>query len=65
MENKEYYVTLKIDARYVAKVNAASIDEAKKKAIESYENADFGEAADIDGEAIIVEDEDGEYVWEK
>ena len=41
------------------------MENTKKKAIESYENADFGEAADIDGEVIIVENEDGEYVWEK
>jgi hypothetical protein len=28
-------------------------------------DADFGEAADIDGEPIIIEDERGNFVWEK
>ena len=26
---------------------------------------DFGAASDIDGEPVIVEDEDGRFVWEK
>lgn len=27
--------------------------------------ADFGAAQDIDGEPIIVEDQDGNFVWER
>lgn len=61
----KYYVTYKVDARYVAEVEAENIEEAKKKAEQEYIDADFGEAEDIDGEAIIVEDENGNYVWEK
>ena len=60
----KYYVTFKVDARFMAEVEAASIDEARKKATESFSDADFGVAEDIDGEAIIVEDEAGNYVWE-
>lgn len=59
-----YYVTFKIDARYVAEVEANDIDEARDKALDKYIDADFGEAHDIDAEPIIVEDENGNYVWE-
>ena len=61
----KYYVTYKIEARYVAKVEADSLEMAMKKAEIKYLDADFGMAQDIDGEAIIVENENGEYVWEK
>ena len=59
-----YYVTFKIDARYVAEVEANSAEEAHDMAIDKYIDADFGEAHDIDAELIIVEDENGNYVWE-
>lgn len=61
----KYYVTYKIDARYIAEVEAESIEDAKKKAENKFLDADFGKAEDIDGEAIIVEDTNGDYVWEK
>jgi hypothetical protein len=61
----KYYVTYKIDARYIAEVEAENIEEAKKKAESQFMDADFGEAEDIDGEAIIIEDNNGDYVWEK
>lgn len=61
----KYYVSYKIDARYVAEVEANSLEEALKKATEKYYDADFGEAKDVDGEAIIIEDENGNYVWER
>lgn len=61
----KYYVTYKIDARYIAEVEAENIEEAKQKAEDKFLDADFGNAEDIDGEAIIVEDNNGDYVWEK
>lgn len=61
----KYYVTYKIDARYIAEIEAENIEEAKKKAEGKFLDANFGDAEDIDGEAIIVEDENGNYVWEK
>lgn len=61
----KYYVTFKVDARYIAEVDADDIEEAKEKAQYSFEEADFGVAEDIEGESIIVEDENGNYVWEK
>lgn len=61
----KYYVTYKIDARYIAEVEAENLEEAMKKAESEYINADFGQAEDIDGEMIIVEDDNGNFVWEK
>lgn len=61
----KYYVTYKIDARYTAEVEACNLEEAKKKAESIYINADFGEAEDIDGEMIIVTDENDNYLYEK
>lgn len=60
-----YYVSYKIDARYIAEVEANSLEEAMQKAEENYIDADFGAAQDIDGEPIIVEDESGNFVWER
>ena len=61
----KYYVTYKVEARYIAKVEANSLEEAMKKAESEYIDADFGVAEDIDGEAIIVENENGDYIWER
>lgn len=60
-----YYVSYKIDARFVVGVHADNTEDAMKKANDVYLDADFGEASDITGDIIIVEDENGEYVWEK
>lgn len=61
----KYYVTYKVEARYIAEVEASSIEEARKKASEEFCDADFGVAEDIECEDIIVEDENGNYVWER
>lgn len=61
----KYYVTYKIEARYIAEVEANNIEEAMEKAEIEYCDADFGVAEDIDGEKIIIEDEDGDFIWEK
>lgn len=61
----KYYVTYKIDARYVAEVEADSLEEAMEKAEEEYIDADFGVTEAIDSEQIIVEDENGNYIWER
>lgn len=61
----KYYVTFAVDARYMAEVEADSIEEAKEKAEDAFSGADFGEASDIDGELAMIENEDGDYVWER
>ena len=60
----KYYVSFNIDARYIVGIDAGSVNEALELAYEKFSDADFGEAEDIDGDAIIVEDEKGNYVWE-
>lgn len=61
----KYYVTYKIDARYIAEVEANNLEEALKKAECEYYDAYFGAARDIDGEAIMIEDENGNFIFEK
>jgi phosphomannomutase len=61
----KYYVTYSFRARYNAEVEADSLEEAMEKAEMEYWDADFGAAEDIDGNAIFVEDENGNHVWEK
>ena len=61
----KYYVTYKVEARYLAEVEADSLEEAMENAESEYMDAYFGEGYDIDGEAIIVEDENGNFVWER
>lgn len=63
-EKKEYYVTMKVEGNFIAKVLAETVKEAKELAVSEYENADFGKLEDINGDCIIVEDADGNYVWE-
>lgn len=60
----KYWVTYKIDARYIAEVEANSIAEALDKGLDKYYEADFGEAEMIDAEETYVEDENGNFVWE-
>ena len=61
----EYYVTYKVEARYIATVEADSTEEALELATSEFSDADFGAASDIDGEPIIAEDEKGKLVWKK
>ena len=64
-EKPHFWVTFRLNARYVAEVAAETKEDALRAAQEKYIDADFGEASDIDGEAIVVEDENGTIVWEK
>ena len=59
-----YYVTYRLEARYIAEVEAGSPEDAVQMAEEKYMDADFGEASEIDGSPIIVEDENGNFVFE-
>ena len=61
----KYYVTYRINARYIAEVEADSLEDAMGKAESEYIDADFGVAEDIDGEKIIVEDDNGSFVWKR
>lgn len=61
----KYYVSYKVEAKYTAEVEAENLEDAKKKAESDFFDANFGEAFDIDGETIYVEDEEGNFLWEK
>lgn len=60
-----YWVSFKIEGRYVAAVEANNVNEAIEKAKDEYIDANFGELQDIDGEPIIIQDENDNFVWEK
>ena len=60
----KFYVTHRITARYISEVEADNVQEALTKSNEKFSEADFGEATDIDGEAVNVENESGKRLWE-
>lgn len=59
-----YYVTIKVDGRYVAQVEADTIEEARKLGFEEFTTANLNEMEVVKSEGIIVEDEDN-IVWER
>ena len=48
----DYEVNMHVEGNYNVTVRAKSWDEAKLKAVKSWENADFGPLQDIDAEVI-------------
>lgn len=60
-----YWVTIKVDGRYVTQVVAASADEAKGLAESKFADADLCQLEVIGSECIIIEDAKGNFVWEK
>lgn len=63
-KKQHYYVTMKVEGRFIAKVFAENIKKAKNLATSQYMDADFGKLRDIDGDCIMVEDVNGNYLWE-
>ena len=61
----KYYITYKVGGRYVAEVEATSLEEARKKEETVFSDANFRELSDIEGEDIIAEDESGDYIRER
>lgn len=59
-----YYVTMQIEGRYTACVDADSVDDARAEAFLDYCDADFGDLEIVHREDIIVENENGDFVWE-
>lgn len=60
-----YYVTHRVDGRYTTKVFACSVDDAIEKARRDYEEANFGEVEIVEGYANIVENENGDILWDR
>lgn len=50
-----FYVTCRVTGKFSARVDAASETEAKEKAIERFEEADFGDLKDSDMEIVRVD----------
>ena len=57
----KFYVSIAINGRYQAEVDAENFEDAKEKAIKKYIDADFGELGGIDCKPINAEREDGEF----
>ena len=62
---QNYYVTLRVEARYITKVEANDIDEAKQMAMDNWIGADIGDLEDTTGEVVVIENETGDYIYEK
>lgn len=62
---QNYYVTLRVEARYITKVEANDIDEAKQLAVDNWIGADIGDLEDTTGEVVVIENEARDYIYEK
>ena len=61
-EKERYSVRFWVTGSFTAEVNASSIEEAKEEAIHLFEEADFGNLKDADGDVTVVEDSDGRQI---
>lgn len=59
-----YYVTLAVEGRYVAFVEADSIEEAKRLGKEDFWTANLNEMECVEGDVVTIEDEKGEITYE-
>lgn len=59
----KYYVTIAVEGRYVAEVEANSIEEAKELGWSEFMDADLNEMECVGSQPIIIEDEE-DIVWE-
>lgn len=61
-------VAYRASARYIADVHvpkdSADINEVLELGDEKFQNADFGAFEDIDGEAVYIEDDKDNRIWE-
>lgn len=60
-----YWVTIKVDGRYVTQVMATSVDEAKGLAESRFADVNLDPLEVVGSECIIIEDAKGNFVWEK
>lgn len=59
------YVTIHMTASYTVEVDVEDTEEAKSLAMRMFEDADFGEAEDIEGEVFCIEDGNGNRLFEE
>ena len=57
----KFYVSIAVDGRYYAEVEADDFNDAKDKAILKYMEANFGELECIECKPVNAEREDGEF----
>ena len=55
----KYYITYIIHGAYVTEVEAENQKEAEDKADKNWQEADFGDANNIDGKIYCIETENG------
>lgn len=60
----KYTVTLKVEGRFVVTIRAKNIRKAKEAAVSKCMDADFGPLQNINKKCIIVEDVNGNFLWE-
>ena len=60
-----YYITFKVEGRYVAPVEADSLEQAKKLGEQEMWVANLNEMDFVETELVMVEDEKGDYLYEK
>lgn len=60
-----YWVTIKVDGRYVTQVMATAVDEAKGLAESRFADVNLDPLEVVGSECIIIEDANGNFVWEK
>ena len=60
----KYTVTLKVEGRFVVTTRAKNIRKAKEAAVSKCMDADFEPLQNINKECIIVEDVNGNFLWE-
>ena len=61
---EEYSARYRVSARYIAEVDAHSLEEVFEISKHMFEEADFGDMEDVDGELISIENADGNFVYE-
>lgn len=59
----EYTVILNVEGRFVVTTRAKNIRKAKEAAVSKYMDVEFGPLQDINSKCIIVEDENGNFLW--
>ena len=59
----EYTVILNVEGRFVVTTRAKNIRKAKEAAVSKYMDVEFGPLQDVNSKCIIVEDENGNFLW--
>lgn len=62
---KNYHIVIKVDGRYKTTVTAKTIEEAKEKAMDAWSEAEIGDIENVDGEVVVVTDDDDRYLFHK